>query len=243
MFVAPANHSENHYPQIEKTWNSGESTRITLKAQRRLIQEVTAEFWPKITENLVSLLLKNILKIPKSKKILCGLTGQKLNILESVLSVTSGVKGAQHFLKSNVMPTVKHGGALLDLLVSGPGQFAVIDGTTKSTLYQKIMKENVRPSDNALSALWFCYKTMIQNVPASPHTNGFKETKWRFWSGRVKVKVALEWTWIWLRCCGMILKRQLMLENPQMIADCSIVVVAAKGGTTITYSNVINMQK
>ncbi len=44
-----ANHSESHYPQMAKTWNSGEPSQewpadqITPRVQRRLIQEVTKD--------------------------------------------------------------------------------------------------------------------------------------------------------------------------------------------------------
>ncbi len=61
------------------------------------------------------------------------------------------------------------------------------------------------------SDLGFCSRTMIQNTPANPPLNGWRKTKWRLWSGLVKVL-----TWILLRCCGMTLKRRFMLENPPM---------------------------
>ncbi len=59
--------------------------------------------------------------------------------------------------------------------------------------------------------LGFCSRTMIENTPANPPLNGWRKTKWRLWSGLVKVL-----TWILLRCCGMTLKRRFMLENPPM---------------------------
>ncbi len=61
------------------------------------------------------------------------------------------------------------------------------------------------------SELGFCSRTMIQNTPANPPLNGWRKTKWRLWSGLVKVL-----TWILLRCSGMTLKRRFMLENPPM---------------------------
>ncbi len=39
----PVNHGQSHYPQMEKTWNSGELPKITPRAQWRLIQEVIKE--------------------------------------------------------------------------------------------------------------------------------------------------------------------------------------------------------
>ncbi len=61
------------------------------------------------------------------------------------------------------------------------------------------------------SELGFWSRTMIQNTPANPPLNGWRKTKWRLWSGLVKVL-----TWILLRCCGMTLKRRFMLSNPPM---------------------------
>ena len=118
---------------------SGRPTKITPRAQQRLIQEVIKEprttskelqasfasikisvhdstirkrlgkngshgrkghCWPKSTQRLVSHLTKNILIIPNTfELIFCGLMRQKLNFLEVVCPVTSGVKPTQHFIK------------------------------------------------------------------------------------------------------------------------------------------------
>ncbi|KAG2466638.1 TCB1 transposase, partial [Polypterus senegalus] len=60
--------------------------------------------------------------------------------------------GTAHHQASTI-PTVKHvkygGGSVMVwgcFAASGPGRLAVIDGTMNSTVYQKILKENVRPS-------------------------------------------------------------------------------------------------
>ncbi len=59
-----------------------------------------------------------------------------------------------------IIPTVKHGGGSVMvwgcLAASGPGRLAIIDGTMNSALYQKILKENVRPSvcDLKLKHTW-----------------------------------------------------------------------------------------
>ncbi|MBN3289611.1 TCB1 transposase, partial [Polypterus senegalus] len=54
------------------------------------------------------------------------------------------------FQKKNIIPTVKYSGGSVMVwgcfAASGPGRLAVIDGTMNSTVYQKIPKENVRPS-------------------------------------------------------------------------------------------------
>ncbi len=123
---------------------SGRPTKITPRAQRRLVQEVTKD--PTTTSKelqaslasvkvsvhdstirkrlgknglhgrvprrkpllskknkLVSVLPENILMIPKTfGKILCGLTRQKLNFLEGVCPITSGVK-VTAFQKKNII--------------------------------------------------------------------------------------------------------------------------------------------
>ncbi len=118
---------------------SGRPTKITPRAQWRLIQEVTKDPTttskelqaslasvkvsvhdstirkrlgknglhgrvprrkPLLSKKLISVLPENILMIPKTfGKILCGLTRQKLNFLEGVCPITSGVKVTQHFRK------------------------------------------------------------------------------------------------------------------------------------------------
>ncbi|KAK3530954.1 hypothetical protein QTP70_007256 [Hemibagrus guttatus] len=54
------------------------------------------------------------------------------------------------FQKKNITPTVKYGGGSVMVwgcfAASEPGRLAVINGTMNSAVYQKILKENVRPS-------------------------------------------------------------------------------------------------
>ncbi|KAK3542023.1 hypothetical protein QTP86_010605 [Hemibagrus guttatus] len=64
------------------------------------------------------------------------------------------------FQKKNIIPTVKYGGGSVMVwgcsAASGPGRLAVINGTMNSAVYQKILKENVRPSvcDLKLKRTW-----------------------------------------------------------------------------------------
>lgn len=87
-------------------------------------------------------------------KIFFGLMRKKFNFLEGLCAVTSGIKLTQHLNKKNIIPTVKYGGGCVMVwgcfARSGPERLAVIDGTMISALYQKIPKENVRPSVHAL---------------------------------------------------------------------------------------------
>ncbi|KAK3521940.1 hypothetical protein QTP70_020054 [Hemibagrus guttatus] len=64
------------------------------------------------------------------------------------------------FQKKNIIPTVKYGGGSVMVwgcfAASGPGRLTVINGTMNSAVYQKILKENVRPSvcDLKLKQTW-----------------------------------------------------------------------------------------
>ncbi|KAF7643297.1 hypothetical protein LDENG_00242120, partial [Lucifuga dentata] len=93
------------------------------------------------------------------------------------------------FQKKNIIPTVKHGGGSVMVwgcfAASGPGRLAVIDGTMNSALYQKILKENVRPSvrDLKLKRTW-----VMQQDNDPKHTS--KSTS--EWLKKNKMKV-LEW--------------------------------------------------
>ncbi len=118
--------------------------------------------WPKRTQRLVSHLPKQYLDmiIPKTfGQIFCGLIQQKLNFLEGVCPITSGVKPTQHFTKRTSYQ-VNHGGGSVMVwgcfAASGPGRLVIIDGTINSALYQKILKENIRLSvcDLKLKRTW-----------------------------------------------------------------------------------------
>ncbi len=127
--------------------------------------------------------------IPKTfGKILCGLTRQKLNFLEGVCPITSGVK-VTAFQKKNIIPTVKYGGGSVMFwgcfAASGPGRLAVINGTMNSAVYQKILKDNVRPSvrDLKMKRTW-----VLQQDNDPKHTS--KSTS--EWLKKNKMKT-LEW--------------------------------------------------
>lgn len=74
------------------------------------------------------------------------------------------MKAALH--KKNIIPTVRHVGSVMACLTSsGPERFDIIDGTTKSPLYQKIQKENIQLLifswvNWCSSALEWCSKAM-----------------------------------------------------------------------------------
>ncbi|KAI4878606.1 hypothetical protein NFI96_019045, partial [Prochilodus magdalenae] len=59
-------------------------------------------------------------------------------------------KSKNGFQKKNIIPTVKYGGGSVMVwgcfAASGPGSLAVKNGTMNTAVYQKILKENVRPS-------------------------------------------------------------------------------------------------
>ncbi|KAK3528815.1 hypothetical protein QTP70_011602 [Hemibagrus guttatus] len=97
--------------------------------------------------------------------------------------------GNTAFQKKNIVPTVKYGGGSVMVwgcfAASGPGRLAVINGTMNSAVYQKILKENVRPSvcDLKLKRTW-----VLQQDNDPKHTS--KSTS--EWLKKNKMKT-LEW--------------------------------------------------
>ncbi len=93
------------------------------------------------------------------------------------------------FQKKNIIPTVKYGGGSVIVwgcfAASGPGRLAVINGTMNSAVYQKILKDNVRPSvrDLKLKRTW-----VLQQDNDPKHTS--KSTS--EWLKKNKMKT-LEW--------------------------------------------------
>ncbi len=186
---------------------SGRPTKITPRAQRRLIQEVIKE--PRTTSKELQASLASITvsvhdstirkrlgkngihgKVPRQKPLLTKKnTKARLTFAKKYLDYPKDFwanilwtdetkaelfgrcvsryiwhKTNTGFHKKNIIPTVKHGGSVA---ASGPGWLAIIDGTMNSTLYQKILKENVRPSicDIKLKRTWVMQqdKTHQQN--------------------------------------------------------------------------------
>ncbi|KAK3536029.1 hypothetical protein QTP70_025510, partial [Hemibagrus guttatus] len=135
---------------VENLPRSGRPTKITPRAQRQLIQEVTKD--PTTT----------------SKELQASLALVK---------------------KKNIIPTVKYGGGNVMFwgcfAASGPGRLAVINVTMNSAVYQKILKENVRPSvcDHKLKRTW-----VLQQDNDPKHTS--KSTS--EWLKKNKMKT-LEW--------------------------------------------------
>ncbi|KAK3509481.1 hypothetical protein QTP70_035136 [Hemibagrus guttatus] len=93
------------------------------------------------------------------------------------------------FQKKNIIPTVKYGGGSVMVwgcfAASGPGRLAVINGSMNSAVYQKILKENARPSvcDLKLKRTW-----VLQQDNDPKHTS--KSTS--EWLKKNKMKT-LEW--------------------------------------------------
>ncbi|KAK3569879.1 hypothetical protein QTP86_006755 [Hemibagrus guttatus] len=168
---------------VENLPRSGRPTKITPRAQQQLIQEVTKD--PTTTSKELQ---ASLASVKTFGKILCGLTRQKLNFLEGLCPITSGVKSNNAFQKK-IIPTVKYGGGSVMVwgcfAASGPGRLAVINGTMNSAVYQKILKENVWPSvcDLKLKRTW-----VLQQDNDPKHTS--KSTS--EWLKKNKMKT-LEW--------------------------------------------------
>ncbi|KAK3509142.1 hypothetical protein QTP70_020254, partial [Hemibagrus guttatus] len=143
---------------VENLPRSGRPTKIIPRAQRQLIQEVTKD--PTTTSK---------------------------ELQASIASVKR--KSNTAFQKKNIIPTVKYGGGSVMVwgcfAASGPGRLAVINGTMNSAVYQKILKENVRPSvcDLKLKCNWVL---QLDNVPK--HTSKSSPE----WLKKNKMKT-LEW--------------------------------------------------
>ncbi|KAK3549749.1 hypothetical protein QTP86_007732 [Hemibagrus guttatus] len=188
---------------VENLSRSGRPTKITPRAQRQLIQEVTKDPTTTSKELQASLasvkvsvhdstirkrLGKNGLhgRVPRRKPLLSKknikarlsfarkhlddpqdfwentLWTDETKIVLFGRSVSHYVwrKSNTAFQKKNIIPTLKYGGGSVMVwgcfAASGPGRLAVINGTMNSAVYQKILKENVRPSvcDLKLKRTW-----------------------------------------------------------------------------------------
>uniref|UniRef100_A0AAR2K1L6 Paired domain-containing protein n=1 Tax=Pygocentrus nattereri TaxID=42514 RepID=A0AAR2K1L6_PYGNA len=93
------------------------------------------------------------------------------------------------FQKKNIIPTVKYGGGSVMVwgcfAASGPGRLAVINGTMNSAVYQKILKENVRPSVRELKLK----RTWVLQQDNDPKHTSKSTTEWL---KKIKMKT-LEW--------------------------------------------------
>ncbi len=114
------------------------------------------------------------------------------------------------FYKKNIIPTVKHGGGGGSVMVrccfaaSGHGRLAIIYETMNSVLYQKILKDNVRPSVCDLKLTW-----VMQQDNDLKHTS--KSTS--EWLKKNNIKVLEVQTYIRMKFCGMTLNGPFMLQN------------------------------
>ncbi len=124
------------------------------------------------------------------------------------------------FQKKNIIPTVKYGGGSVMVwgcfAASGPGRLAVINGTMNSAVYQKILKDNVRPSvrDLKLKRTWVLQQGQWSKTHQQIH----------LWMAEEKQMKTLEWPsqspdlnpieMLWHD-----LKRRFMLEKPSNVAE------------------------
>ncbi|KAK3550047.1 hypothetical protein QTP86_019146 [Hemibagrus guttatus] len=183
---------------VENLPRSGRPTKITPRAQRQLIQEVTKD--PTTT----------------SKELQASLASVKVSVHDSTIRKRLGKNGLHGRVprrkpllsKKNIKARLSFARKHLDdpqdfwentlwtdetkivmvwgcFAASGPGRLAVINGTMNSAVYQKILKENVRPSvsDLKLKRTW-----VLQQDNNPKHTS--KSTS--EWLKKNKMKT-LEW--------------------------------------------------
>ncbi len=211
---------------------SGRPNKITPRAQRRLIQEVTKDPTTTSKELQASLasvkvsvhdstlrkrLGKNGLhgRVPRPKPLLSKKNIKarlsfarkhlddpqyfwentlwtdetKVELFGRCVSHYIWRKSNTAFQKKNIIPTVKYGGDSVMVwgcfAASGPERLAVINGTMNSAVYQKILKDNVRPSvcDLKLKRTW-----VLQQDNDPKHTS--KSSSERLKKNKMKT---LEW--------------------------------------------------
>ncbi|KAK3571282.1 hypothetical protein QTP86_005922 [Hemibagrus guttatus] len=180
---------------VENLPRSGRQTKITPRAQRQLIQEVTKDPTTTSKELQASLasvkvsvhdstirkrLGKNGLhgRVPRRKPLL-----SKKNIKASLSFARKHLDDNTAFQKKNIIPTVKYGGGSVMVwgcfAASGPGRLAVINGKMNSAVYQKILKENVRPSvcDLKLKRTWVLQQDNDPKHTSKSTSEWLKKTK------------------------------------------------------------------
>ncbi|KAK3555601.1 hypothetical protein QTP86_025658 [Hemibagrus guttatus] len=176
---------------VENLPRSDRPTKITPRAQRQLIQEVTKDPTTPSKELQASLASvkvsvhdstirkrrgKNGLhgRVPRRKPLL-----SKKNIKARLSFARKHLDDPQDFWENTLWMRQK-----LNFL-EGPGRLAVINGTMNSAVYQKLLKENVRPSvcDLKLKRTW-----VLQQDNDPKHTN--KSTSEWLKKNRMKT---LEW--------------------------------------------------
>ncbi|KAK3540398.1 hypothetical protein QTP70_030411, partial [Hemibagrus guttatus] len=191
---------------VENLPRSGRPNKITPRAQRQLIQEVTKDPTTTSKELQASLASvkvsvhdstikkrlgknENILMIPKTFGKIDETDERNIELFGRSVSHYVWRKSNTAFQKKNIIPTVKYGGGSVMVwgcfAASGPGRLAVINGTMNSAVYQKILKVNVRPSvcDLKLKRTW-----VLQQDNDPKHTS--KSTS--EWLKKNKMKT-LEW--------------------------------------------------
>lgn len=90
----------------------------------------------------------------------------KLHVLKDVRPITSGGELAQHLIKKNIIPTVKHGGATVMLW----GCFAI--SGLNSAVYEQIVKEKEKhtsKSKNPKGGEYFLLLLIYWSLPNQNH--------------------------------------------------------------------------
>ncbi|KAK3557487.1 hypothetical protein QTP70_027911 [Hemibagrus guttatus] len=172
---------------VENLPRSGWPTKITPRARQQLVQEVTKDPTTTSKELQASPASVEVSVHDSSIRKRLGKNGLHGRVPRRKPLLSK--KNIKALSKKNIIPTVKYGGGSVMVwdcfAASGPGRLAVINGTMNSAVYQKILKENVRPSvcDLKLKRTW-----VLQQDNDPKHTS--KSTS--EWLKKNKMKT-LEW--------------------------------------------------
>ena len=135
-------------------------------------------YWPKNTKACLTF-AKHHLDYPRDYKGNILWTNEtRVELFGRCASCYIWCKTNTAFREKNIIPIVKHGDSRVMVwscfAASGCGRLAVMDGTMNAALFQKILKENVRPSVHDLKLKW----TWVVRQDNDPKHTSMSTSEW-----------------------------------------------------------------